>query len=179
MHGDNIMIYLPNGKLHKTRLNTDKTQEYVVNILQPHFKFDISTRLEVKADVNQFRVMEDKSVWEQSVGKRPNYFEVYWDSEWISDFDENTPNRRFVLDFFKGFHKSYEAGRIHLNTPEELQEYQTKETIEDAIRQAKKEQDQAKSEIDRLSKEVTVEVLKDKKIKKDRIIANKKLKGEL
>jgi len=161
-----------------TLIMFDKPDENVVKqevlkILQPHFKFDISKRISVRADVKQFKIKEDEGVWKQAKGKRPHYFEIYWDSEWISDFDTKTIGGHILYSFLKGFAKKYEDGLININTLDKYKEIEDKQNTEKMIDDAIKEQQTMvkKDENEQIASNVVVELLEDKK---EKVIKTKK-----
>lgn len=94
---------------------SEYAEKQVIQLLQPDFSFDISDRITVVCDLDQFKASEDKSVWLQKKERAPKYYEVYWDDEWIIDFADDVQPQIVYALFWQGFKKKYEAGRIHLN----------------------------------------------------------------
>lgn len=149
------------------RPDENKVKEGVLKILQPHFKFSMRNRIDVRADVKQFNAKEDVGVWLQAKGKRPHYFEIYWDGVWICDFEDNAIGARILTDFLKGFAQKYEQGLININTPEKYQEILDKQNTEKLIDDAIKEQKEMlkKDENEEVASQVVVSLLEDKKEK--------------
>lgn len=94
---------------------TQIVQEKLVMMMQPEFDFDISERISVVSDLEHYKASEDPFVHAQKQGKIPNYYEVYWDNEWIMDFHEGDQPKMVYLGFLKGFGKAYEQGKVRLN----------------------------------------------------------------
>lgn len=145
----------------------NKVKQEILKIIQPHFKFNINQRISVRADVKQFKIKEDEGVWAQAKGKRPHYFEIYWDGEWISDFDTQTIGGNILYSFLKGFAKKYEDGLININTADKYKEIEEKQNTEKMIEDAIKEQKTMlkKDENEDVASNVVVELLEDKKEK--------------
>lgn len=149
------------------RPDTNKVEQGLIRIAQPHFKFPLHGRVTVRADVNQFNAKEDVGVWLQAKGKREHIFEAYWDDVWVCDFNTGFSAKQMEVAFLKGFVASYEKGMIHLNTVDKWKEIQDKQNYENIIQEAIKEQkEMAKTtEEDHLSSNVVVELLEEKKEK--------------
>lgn len=94
---------------------TEVVQEKLVQLIQPEFNFDISNRLSVISDLEHYKASEDVFVHAQKQGKIPNYYEVYWDNEWIMDFHEGDQPATVFVQFLKGFGRAYEQGKVRLN----------------------------------------------------------------
>jgi len=80
---------------------------------EPKIKFD--SRIKVMSDLLMFRANEDVSVWRQKQGLVPEYFTVYFDDEYICGFDSSRSVKHAVLQFWQGFQKAYQDGKIHLD----------------------------------------------------------------
>lgn len=147
--------------------NEKRIKEGIVKILQPHFKFPIANRITIKADVYQFKIKEDISVWEQAKGKRSHYFEIYWDGVWISDFQDNHIGAQILHNFLVGFAKKYEQGEININTAEKYKEIEEQQNMEQKIQEAIKQQENMvkKDENEEIASKVVVDLLEDKKEK--------------
>lgn len=160
--------------LQKPYFKEPKTE--FISSVQKHFKFDISKRISLIADVNQFNYKEDESVFNQARNKAPNTIEVYWDGVWVCDFNDKQLRDRVELNFLKGFTKLYEEGRIFLNEGKEREIVESRKqmTVEDHLAEAKKMSE--KTVEDKLSKQAIIEVLEEKKEKVDKI--RKKLKNK-
>lgn len=94
---------------------TKVVQEKLVMMLQSDFDFDISDRISVISDLEHYNADVDRFVHAQKIGKIPNFYEVYWDNEWIMDFHEGDPPRNVYTQFLKGFGKAYVQGKVRLN----------------------------------------------------------------
>lgn len=94
---------------------TDVVQEKLVMMLQRDFDFDISDRISVISDLEHYNAKVDPFVNAQKRGKIPNFYEVYWDNEWIMDFHEGDNPKAVYVQFLKGFGKAYVQGKVRLN----------------------------------------------------------------
>lgn len=143
---------------------SEKFQPHIVKIVQGFFKFDVSDRITVIADQHQFKVMEDKSVWEQAKGVRPNWFEIYWDGVWMCDCSEKATKAQIGVEFMKGFVKAYEKGEVSLNTPKEIEANGAEKALNEEIERIKKQK--TSGEAESIQKQVVLELLEEKKPKK-------------
>lgn len=94
---------------------SESLTKFFINEIKNEFRFSLDDRLQVLADVDHYKASEDHSVWLQKKGKAPEMAEVYWDGEWIMDFDLNTEKSIIFALFWNGFYKAYEQNRIRLN----------------------------------------------------------------
>lgn len=78
-------------------------------------KVNFRERVRVMSDLLAYNYKEDKSVWQQKQGLAPEYFTVYFDDEYICGFDDRTPVKKAVLEFWKGFKQAYKDGKVRLN----------------------------------------------------------------
>lgn len=76
-------------------------------------KLKAAERLKIIADLEMYS-KEDPYVWAQGKGKVSLCFQVFFDGEFISLFDENFPVEKAKLDFWRGFKEAYERGKIKL-----------------------------------------------------------------
>lgn len=90
-------------------------QERVIDLLKKDFDFDISKRITVLCDLDQFKKKEDESVWLQDKQVAPKMYEVYWDGEWIIDFADDVEPQIVYALFWQGFLRKYKAGKVFLN----------------------------------------------------------------
>ena len=139
----------------------EKVKEVVLKILGGIFNFDIRDRITVRSDTSQFRIMEDESVWLKAKRRAPHYYELYWDGVWINDFDESMDYKAVRLMFLKGFKDQFKAGKVTINTKQEL----TDAIIEDAAQKAIDEM-KVESEEDAIVKETLQEVKNEKSKRK-------------
>lgn len=128
-------------------------------------QFELPDRISVKFDEEQFNAKEDESVWLQKTGKAPFVCEVYFDNVFICDLHENYSHEKLISQFFKGFLKGYESGKIRLNrilaaTLDEME----KTAKKDAEANLKKSIEELPSTTpeERMSKEIVKEVIKEK-----------------
>ena len=156
--------------------NEELPKRSLLNSIQSSFKFDLKDRISVRADVNQFKAKEDESVWLQAKGRAPNYLEVYWDDVWLFDFSDNDSRASVILKFWTGFKNAFESGQIHLYTPTEMQETAQKDRLDELVRQAQRDMSE-KTESDRIAKQVVLDVLEEKKKKRDKV--RKKIENRL
>lgn len=155
-----MALILPN----KAGLNLSSNMEEVLTkIVQGFFKFDVTGRVTVIADQHHYKAMEDKSVWEQAKGLRPDWFEAYWDNVWMCDFSSNAKKAQVGIEFMKGFVKAYEAGEVGLHTAKEYQEGIAERMINEEIEKVKKTP--IKGDVDGIQQQVMVELLEEKKPK--------------
>lgn len=115
----------------------------VCQLLQPDFEFDITDRIEVISDLDHYKASEDPFVWGEREGKIPEHYEVYWDGEWVLDFNEGTPPTRVYVEFLKRFAELYQQGKVHMN--KFLTEHEQQMDIEKMVKKEK-----AKKELEKL-----------------------------
>lgn len=94
---------------------SDGLTAFFIQEIKNEFQFPLIGRLEVLADVDHYKASEDHSVWLQKKDKAPKMAEVYWDGEWIMDFDLSTEKSIIFALFWNGFYKAYSQNRIRLN----------------------------------------------------------------
>lgn len=155
--------------LGQAEINTQAVKESLLKVVRKHFDFDITSRVEVRADVNQFKAKEDESVWLQAKGYNPNYFEVYWDGVWLCDFTEDEDPRVTDLKFLKGFSGAYESGQITINTREELSDKKPENYLDKLVEKTKKEMKERTVE-EKISKAAILEIFNEKQKKRQKII---------
>lgn len=153
--------------------NIQAVTKRVVAIVNPHFKFDVTSRISVRSDMGQFKAKEDKNVWLQGRGKIPHYFECYWDGVWLCDFWETMSGAEFLHQFLIGFKNAFENDQITINelTPEEIAQRRQEDTpkAEDIIaKEIKKIKKQAPERTieEKLVKQTNLELLEEKKQEK-------------
>lgn len=161
--------------------NFSKTvQEKLVQMLQPDFDFDIKDRILVVSDLDHFKAKEDPFVWGQKKGKVPEFYEVYWDNEWIMDFHEGDTPELVYIGFLKGFGEAYEAGKVRLNKmladAERANDLETmikkqriekmKEVVSGAFEVGSKDGVADNPEAQEIAEQVTKEITKEKNVKK-------------
>lgn len=140
--------------------------------------FTLEDRITVIADVDHFRIMEDRTVWEQARRRAPHTFEVYWDDVHICDMNELESPIEVKRNFLIGFLKEYKEGRISLTpyTDYEIEQFtnivKEQEKKEDAMI-AKFETKRPETIEEEISNTAIAQVLKEKKEKKKR--AKKKM----
>lgn len=100
----------------------DKVREIIIRDLQGSFSFDISSRILILADVEHYS-KDDPWVNDQAHGKKPDYYEIYWDTCWICDFTTAQNPRIVYINFWHGMLNAYMNGKIQLN--EWLSEFET------------------------------------------------------
>jgi hypothetical protein len=111
------MLVLP-----ETISSVKEPEDVVISIIQPHFNFPLKGRITTRADLNQFKYLEDSSVYAQARKGTPLFFEVYWDGVWICDFSQSFTKEQLEKAFFEGFAVEYESGRVTFSEPEEADE---------------------------------------------------------
>lgn len=168
------VLYIPGRPV----FNETAPKQKLIKELSRHFKFDLTDRLNIKADVNQFNYKEDESVWKQARELTPHYMEIYWDGVWICDFNEKELIEATIHKFLIGFKNAYESNQIHLQSPKEIKEQQERDYLDEAVKKAKHDMSEKTTE-ERLSKKAVVEMLEEKKDKRDKVRRkiNSKLKG--
>lgn len=144
-----------------------------VSIIQPHFDFPIKERISIRADINQFKYLEDSSVYAQARENAPKFYEVYWDGVWICDFNEMYTKEQVEKSFFEGFEVEYSSGRINLSEEVE-EEITTSQRINNKLSEARKMSEATPEEA--IMKEAIKETIEEKKQelnKKKKIIERK------
>lgn len=141
-----------------------KAEMAVTKAVQQFFQFDVTGRVTVIADQHHYRTMEDKSVWEQAKGLRPDWFEAYWDGVWCCDFSARATPAQIGIEFMKGFAKAYEAGEVGLHTPKEYQEGIAERMINEEIQKVKDMK--IENDVQGIQKQVMTELLEEKKPKR-------------
>lgn len=135
-------------------------EEKLTKVIQHYFGFDVTGRVKVLADRHHFTT-EDKSVWEQMKGKRPDYFEAYWDDVWMCDFTLQDDPLVVGSRFMKGFVKAYEKNEIGIRTRQEIEHDVAEKEIQRAIDEVNAKK--INNEAEQIEKEVIVGLLEDKK----------------
>lgn len=168
------VLYIPGRPV----FNETAPKQKIIKELQRHFKFDLTDRITVRADVNQFNYKEDESVWKQAREKAPHYMELYWDDVWICDFNEKELIEATVHKFLVGFRNAYESDQVHLQSPSEFKEQKERDHLDEQVKKIKAEMSEKTTE-DKLAKKAVVELLEEKKEKRNKMRKkiNSKLKG--
>lgn len=94
---------------------SESLTDFFIQEIKNEFRFPLEGRLQILADVDHYKASEDHSVWLQKQQKAPEMAEVYWDGEWIMDFQLDTEKSIIFAIFWNGFYKAYEQNRIRLN----------------------------------------------------------------
>lgn len=76
---------------------------------------EIEKRIRIISDLEMFRAGEDKSVWQQSKGQRAKVYQVYFDDEYICNFNDDDILQAVYLLFWRGMKAKYEKGMIRLD----------------------------------------------------------------
>lgn len=137
--------------------------EAVIMLLQPSFEFDLRDRITTRADPNQFARLEDPTIYQQAEGNAPTFYEVYWDNEWICDFDSTMSPNVFMKVFFEGFYDAYAQEKVSFTPPEETQR---EDKLEKQLKKAKKLPDSTPEE--QLSKQAITDTIEDKKKEREK-----------
>ena len=168
------VLYIPGRPV----FNETAPKQKLIKELSRHFKFDLTDRITIKADVNQFNYKEDESVWNQAREKAPNYMELYWDGVWLCDFNERELMEATIHKFWVGFNNAYTSGQISMQSPKEVKEQVERDELAEQVKKIKQEMSEKTPE-DRIAKETILEVLEEKKEKRDKVRRkiNSKLKG--
>lgn len=135
-------------------------RQAVLDVVQPHFDFDVSKRITLRSDVNQFRYLEDSSVYAQARQGAEGYTEVYWDEAWVCDYKTSFTREQFEYVFLRGFQNAYEQGLISLT--EEQDEVETfDEKHHKKVKEYRKMSERTPEE--KLAKQAILEILDDDK----------------
>lgn len=92
----------------------DKVREIIIRDLQPSFSFPIYDRITILADVEHYS-KDDPWVHDQARGNKPDYYEIYWDTTWITDFTTAQNPKIVYINFWHGMLNAYMNGKIQLN----------------------------------------------------------------
>lgn len=127
-----------------TPLNQQKkVKEIFIRYYGQYFSSDVGfdKRIDVRPDTLVYN-REDRYVWDQSKGKVPNYYTVYFDDVYICGFGEDEPQQKIDLEFWKGMQKAYKADKIRLNKglAQQIKDERDKQ-IKDAVAEANKKLD--------------------------------------
>ena len=160
-----------------------EVQKKVISILNPQFGFDITKRVRITSDVNQFNPDADPIVWKQAKGQLPHVHEIYWDDVWICDFHEAMPGYAVLHDFLVGFKNAYEAEQISINEKAELEREELKHRADEVVKQQQEKQKKAdeaienlpdRTEDEKLAKQAITEVNEEKKEKRRKVAKKQK-----
>ncbi len=82
--------------------------------IQKDFKFSLSNRLAIVAEVEMYRKGEDQTLWTQD--KEENYvYQVFFDGEFVCFFNIREDVQKVYLRVLKGLLKLYKEKKIHWN----------------------------------------------------------------
>jgi hypothetical protein len=137
---------------------------------QLRYKIDFDLdRIVVWADVEAYKWREDKLVYDQHKGNRPNTYQVFVDGVFVCYLNDNTPKHQTLTDFWRGFLKAYslddeDDGKIFIE--KQLYEERKKRRKEKEKKQneqiLKAIQDKpVKSEVQEKAKEIALDVAKE------------------
>lgn len=124
-----------------------RKQKQVTDIFVRHYggffssDVEFDKRVDVRPDTLVYN-REDRYVWDQSKGKVPDYYTVYFDNVYICGFGEDEPQAKLDLEFWRGLKKAYETNKIRLNKglAQQMKDEQEKQ-IQDAIKEGNKKID--------------------------------------
>jgi hypothetical protein len=172
---------MPNIVRTVTKPKDLEAKNFIVQLLSPHFGFDISNRITVISDLNHFQ-LTDPFVWDQGVDKFPRFFEVYWDGVWICDFTDHMQGARMLVKFLTGFKDQLLAGKVFLNEKTDFEKYIIEKAVKDDIKDLENKSKairnkRAGSEEDAMSHEAIAQILDEKIEKKKNSRKFNKLKG--
>lgn len=138
-----------------------KKQKQVTDIFISHYggyfakEVDFGNRIDVRPDTLVYN-REDRYVWDQSKGKVPDYYTVYFDNVYICGFGEDEPQAKIDLEFWRGLQKAYKSDKIRLNKglARQIQEDRERQIKEAAAEVNKKINDLPEStKVQKLAKE--------------------------
>jgi len=141
---------------------SDGLTAFFIQEVKNDFQFPIEGRLQVLADIDHYKASEDESVWLQNKNRAPKMAEVYWDGEWIVDFDVNTEKSIIIALFWNGFYKAYEQNRIRLNKG--LADTEFKD-INVMIESNKKKLPEPKTAVEREAEKIIAEINEERNAK--------------
>lgn len=130
-------------------------KDHLIRELSKHFdsKIQFEKRIRVLSDLDVF-LPEDKYIWEQKKDRTAEYFQVYFDDQYICGFDEETPSKVGVALFWKGFTEAYKDKKVRLTPPwMRVEEKPKEETEKDRLKKIKPktpEQKMAKAAVEKL-----------------------------
>lgn len=141
-------------------------RDQVINRLSRHFhdNMKIKDRIKVMADVEKFDTKEAEHAWKQKKGIEATHYSVYLDDEFVCSFLESDSKELFDYAFFTRLHELIEEDIIDLYEPKKHEP-----TIDELAQQIKEaKQKSAPSPEDKIAKQAVVEILEEKKEKRDK-----------
>lgn len=141
-------------------------RDQVINRLSKHFhdNMKMKQRIKVMADVDKFDTKESEHAWNQKKGITPNFYSVYLDDEFVCSFLETDSRELFEYAFFTRLHELIDEDKIDLYEPKKHEP--TIDELAVQIKEAKKKS--APSPEDKVAKQAVVEILEEKKVKRDK-----------
>ncbi len=92
-------------------------EDFLYRELQKHFSkklVDVRERIRLVPDLYKFKT-EDPYFWGQAKGKIPQHYSLYFDDEFVCDFDSTHPPEAILLQFWRGLTQLYEQRKIYFD----------------------------------------------------------------
>ena len=83
--------------------------------IQREFSMNLSDRLRVIAEVDRYRWKEDESVWKQKRERSALAYEVYFDREFVANFDISEDPDAVYLKIMTSIRDLYKTKKIFFN----------------------------------------------------------------
>ncbi len=92
-------------------------EQFLYRELQKHWSpklVNVRERIRLIPDLYKFRT-EDPYIWAQSKGRTPQHYALYFDSEFVCDFDSSYLPQAVLLVFWRGLTKLYNERKIYFD----------------------------------------------------------------
>lgn len=93
-------------------------EEFLYRELQKHWAkslVNVRERVRLVPDLYKFRADGDPYFYAQSKGKIPRHYSVYFDNEYVCNFDSEYLPQGILLVFWRGLLKLYEEHKIYFD----------------------------------------------------------------
>jgi len=94
-----------------------RIEDFLCRELQKHFSkklVDVRQRIRLVPDLYKFKP-EDPYLWGQAKGKIPQHYSLYFDDEFVCDFDSTYPPEAILLKFWRGITYLFEQRKIYFD----------------------------------------------------------------
>ena len=92
-------------------------EDFLFRELQPHFKkkeVNVRERIRPIPDLYKYR-QEDPYIRAQGLGKIPQHYSLYFDGEFVCDFDSTYPPEAILVKFWRGLLPLYNERKIYFD----------------------------------------------------------------
>jgi hypothetical protein len=93
-------------------------EDFLYRELQKHWAVklvNVRERIRLIPDLYKFKAGEDPFFWAQAGGKLPRHYCVYFDNEFVCDFDSTYLPQAILLQFWRGLLKLYQERKIYFD----------------------------------------------------------------